>query len=217
MMGKGQNDMSDRTKNIVIVVLCLIITGALGLSIYGLWGERRGLDVPNPNVTLVAAPDQEDFEEHPEWVAEEPEIVDYGENLALGKDVKQNGQTQIYNCKNAVDGDRYTYWEGKPDSYPSEITVDLGEVFALSGAQILLSPNHIWSARTQEVEVQISDDNETFTTIVPRTVLSFDPEENNCAYMAFEDGVQGRYVRFSFYSNTEATAGQAAEIEIYGA
>lgn len=207
--------MSNRAKNVTIAALCAIILAALSLSAYTLSGGRRSSGGPNPNVTLVAAPDQADFEEHPEWLAPEVETVDYGENLALGKEVKQNGQTQVYNCKNAVDGNRYTYWEGKPDAYPSEITVNLGEVMELGGAQILLSPNQIWSARTQEVEVQISEDNETFTSIIPQTVLSFDPAANNCAYIPFAIGTQGQYVRFCFYSNTEATAGQAAEIEIY--
>lgn len=206
--------MNSKTKAITMTVLCVVIIGALGLSAYTL--SRGRPSGPNPNVTLVPAPDQVDFEEHPEWVLPEPEVIDYGENLALGKEVKQNGQTQIYNCKNAVDGNRYTYWEGKADDYPSEITVDLGESMALGGAQILLSPNQIWSARTQEAAVQVSEDGENFTEAFPRTELPFDPAENNCAYLPFEDGMQARYVRFSFYSNTEATAGQAAEIEIYG-
>lgn len=206
--------MSSRRKNAVIAFLCVVIVGSLGLSAYAL--HRKGTAWPNPNVTLVAAPDQTDFEEHPEWVMPEVEVIDYGENLALGKEVKQNGQAQVYNCKNAVDGNRYTYWEGKLDAYPSEITVNLGKVMELGGAQILLSPNQIWSARTQEVSVQVSDDNESFTTVVSQAELSFDPAANNCAYMPFVPGVQGQYVRFCFYANTEAKAGQAAEIEVYG-
>lgn len=208
--------MSNKRENIAIAALCVIIAGALGLSVYTLAKGPRGSAEINPNVTLVAAPDQTGFQEHPEWVAPEPEVIDYGENLALGKEVKQNGQTQVYNCKNAVDGNRYTYWEGKADAYPSEITVDLAEVTELSGAQILLSPNQIWSARTQEMDVQISEDGENFTEVFPKTELAFDPAENNSAYLPFAAGTRGQYVRFRFYSNTEATAGQAAEIEIYG-
>lgn len=208
--------MSSKAKNVTIVILCVVIAGALGLSAYTLSKGQRASGKPNPNVTLVAAPEQTDFEVHPEWIMPEAEVIDYGENLALGKEIRQNGQTQIYNCKNAVDGNRYTYWEGQADAYPSEITVNLGGVMELGGAQILLSPNQIWGARIQEVDVQVSDDNENFTTIVPQTELSFDPAENNCAYLPFEAGVKGQYVRFRFYANTEASAGQAAEIEIYG-
>lgn len=209
--------MSSKAKNIVIAVLCLVIAGALGLSAYNIANAQPVAGEPNPNAVIVAAPDQDDFEQHPDWIIEEPEVIDYGENLALGKEIGQNGQTQVYNCKNAVDGNRYTYWEGKPDAYPSEITVNLGEVMELGGAQILLSPNQIWGARTQDVEVSISDDGEVFTVAAAKTTLSFDPLENgNAAYMGFAAGARGQYVRFSFYSNTGATAGQAAEVEIYG-
>lgn len=209
--------MSSKAKNIVIVILCLVIAGALSLSAYNIANARPASGGVNPNAVVVAAPDQDGFEEHPDWIIEEPEVIDYGENLALGKEIKQNGQTQVYHCKNAVDGNRYTYWEGKADSYPSEITVNLGEVMELGGAQVLLSPNQIWGARTQEVEVSVSDDGEAFTTAAAKTTLSFDPLENgNAVYMPFAAGTRGQYVRFSFYSNSGATAGQAAEVEIYG-
>lgn len=209
--------MSSRGKNIIIVILCLVIVGSAGLTVHGVDSARRVAAGPNPNVTLVAAPDQTDFEEHPEWAAPAPEIIDYGENLAQGRKAQQNGQTQVYNCKNAVDGSRYTYWEGAADSWPGVITIDLEEAAELGGAQIMLSPNQIWGARTQEVEVQVSGDNQEFVTVVPRAALQFDPVENgNAVYLPFDAAVQGQYVRFCFYSNTGASAGQAAEIEIYG-
>ena len=207
--------MSERAKNITIAILCVVIAGALGLSIYTLRsGSHPG---SNPNVTLVSAPEQTDFEEHPEWIIPEPESVDYGENLALDKKARQSSQTQVYNCKNAFDGNRYTYWEGAPDEYPGVVTVDLEAVVELGGAQLMLSPNQIWGARTQEIEVLASTDNENFTIIVPRTAYGFDPVNNgNAVYIPFDSGVQGQYIRFSFYSNTGASNGQAAEIEIYG-
>ena len=77
--------MNSKTKAITMTVLCVVIIGALGLSAYTL--SRGRPSGPNPNVTLVPAPDQVDFEEHPEWVLPEPEVIDYGENLALGKEV----------------------------------------------------------------------------------------------------------------------------------
>lgn len=207
--------MKETTKNILIVILCGIIVCAIGLSAYTIAGRNSG-EEPNPNVTLVTVPDQADFEEHPEWTVPETEPIDYGENIALEKPVKQSGQTDIYNCKNVTDGDRYTYWEGETDDYPNDVTIDMGEVVEMSGARILLNPRAIWRARTQEVEVQVSDDGETFATVYPKTTLSFDPTKDNSAYMAFSQVVQGRYIRFVFYSNTGARGGQAAEIEVYG-
>lgn len=206
--------MSDKMKNTVIVLLCAVIAVSVGLTAYTVYAGRSS-EEPNPNVTLVTTPDQEDFEEHPEWTIPVTEPIDYGENIALEKDVKQSGQTDIYNCRNVNDGDRFTYWEGESNDYPNEVTIDMGEAARMNGARILLNPRAIWGARTQEVEVQVSDDGETFTTIAARTTLSFDPMADNSAYMPFDQVAQGRYIRFVFYANTGAKGGQAAEIEVY--
>lgn len=202
-------------KNIIIFALCALILASLGLGGYAIW-QKQHAEVPNPNVLLVTTPEQEGFEVHPDWTIPVTEPIDYGENLALEKPVKQNGQTQIYNGKNAVDGDRFTYWEGAADSYPNSLVIDLEEEKSITGAQILLNPRQIWGPRTQEVEVLISTDGEQFTTLAEPAVLSFDPLENNSAYIDFGKAVTARYVQFLFYANSGATAGQAAEIEIYG-
>ena len=206
--------MKNMIKNLTIVILCVIIGGAIGISVCTVLAGNK-TDEPNPNVTLITAPDQESFEEHPDWTIAETEPIDYGENIALDKKVKQSGQTEIYNGKNVVDGDRYTYWEGAADSYPNNLTINMEGVVEMSGARILLNPRQIWGARTQEVEVQVSDDGENFTTVYPKTTLSFDPLEDNSAYMEFAEVAKGQYIRFVFYSNTGAKGGQAAEIEVY--
>ena len=209
--------MSKNEKNWgILVILCVVIITAVSLTVRRIAASRHS-DAPNPNVTLVTAPEQTDFEEHPEWTVPETEPIDYGENIALGKDVRQNGQTQIYNCRNVNDGDRFTYWEGAADAYPNEVTIDMGQPEEITGARILLNPRQIWGARTQEVEVLISDDGENFTTVCEKTTLSFDPMADNSAYMLFPETVTGQYILFRFYSNSGASAGQAAEIEVYGA
>ncbi len=206
--------MKNIIKNLIIVVLCVIIGGAIGITVCTVLSER-GANEPNPNMTLVTVPQQESFEEHPDWTIAETEPIDYGVNIALDKKVKQSGQTEIYNGKNVVDGDRYTYWEGAADSYPNELTINMETVVEMSGARILLNPRQIWGARTQEVEVLVSEDGENYTTVYPKTTLSFDPMMDNSAYMEFSESVQGQYIRFVFYSNTGAKGGQAAEIEVY--
>ena len=40
---------------------------------------------------------------------------------------------------------------------------------------------------------------------------------DNSAYMSFPETVTGQYILFRFYSNSGASAGQAVEIEVYGA
>mgnify|MGYP002543438131 CR=1 FL=1 len=209
--------MSKNEKNWgILVILCVVIITAVSLTVRRVAASRHS-DAPNPNVTLVTAPDQTDFEEHPEWTVPETEPIDYGENIALEKAVRQNGQTQIYNCRNVNDGDRFTYWEGAADAYPNEVTIDMGEPMEMTGARILLNPRQIWGARTQKVEVLISDDGENFTTVYEKTTLSFDPMADNSVYMPFPETVTGQYIQFRFYSNSGASAGQAAEIDVYGA
>lgn len=206
--------MSNKVKNGIIALLCGIIAGSIGLSAFTIYAGRTSNE-PNPNVTLVTVPEQEAFEEHPDWTIPVTEPVDYGENIALGKEVMQNGHTQIYHSRNTVDGDRFTYWEGMAGSYPNQVTIDMGGIVEMSGARILLNPRAIWDARTQEVEIQISEDNENYTTIIPKTELAFDPMTDNSVYLPFDEVLQGQYIRFLFYSNSAASAGQAAEIEVY--
>lgn len=208
--------MKKSTRTVLTVLLIVVILASAAATGYIL-REKNSREVINPNVTLVTAPEQEDFEVHPEWTLPEPEIIDYGENLALGKKVTQNGSTQIYQCRNAVDGDRFTYWEGLQDSYPNIVTVDLGETQNISGFGILLNPRQIWSARTQEVEVQLSDDGEEFSTLLPAQTVEFDPMTDNRCYLPVEESTEARYVRFVFTANSGAKAGQAAELEIYKA
>lgn len=205
---------TEKSKNVILVVLMVIIVAALSTGIWAVL-TREPIETVNTNVTLVPAPVQDDFEVHPEWVLPEVEPIDYGENIAPGKTVSENGHTQVYHCRNINDGETLTYWEGRADDYPNEITFDMEESVAVSGARILLNPRSNWGARTQDVEVQISDDNENFSTVYPKTTLSFDPNSGNHAYMEFDTMIEARYIRFVFYANTGATGGQAAEIEIY--
>ena len=208
--------MKKSIRTALTIFLIAVILASAAVTVYIL-REKRSREIVNPNVTLVTAPEQEDFEVHPEWTLPEPEVIDYGENLALGKKVTQNGSTQIYQCRNAVDGDRFTYWEGLQNSYPSIITVDLEEPQKISGFGILLNPRQIWNARTQDVEIQTSDDGEEFTTLLPTQTVEFDPMTDNRCYLPLDESVQARYVRFVFTANSGADAGQAAEIEVYKA
>lgn len=207
--------MKKSLKNGLLVLFAAVIFGASVVTVKTV-REKQEAQKVNPNVTLVTTPEQTDFEVHPDWTLPEPEEIDYGENLALGKPITQNGNAQIYQCRNAVDGDRFTYWEGSPDNYPNIITVDLKESETVSGFGILLNPRQIWSARTQDVEIQGSLDGETFETILACQTAEFDPLKDNRCYLPLEENTEIRYVRFVFTANTGGKAGQAAEVEIYG-
>lgn len=215
-LSKEGDTVKTSVRNALLIFFAAVILGSFAVTARTIQ-KKRAARTANPNVTWVTAPDQTDFEVHPDWTLPEPEAIDYGENLALGKPVTQNGSTQIYQCRNAVDGDRFTYWEGAQEDYPNIITVDLEEARTVSGIGILLNPRQIWSARTQDVEIQGSLDGETFETLLPCRTVEFDPLTDNRCYLPLEESVQTRYVRFVFTANTGAKAGQAAEVEIYGA
>ena len=206
--------MKKTTRTVLIFALAAVTILCLASAVW-ITHQKNARELPNPNVTLVAAPEQTEFEELSDWTLPEPEEIDYGENLALNKPITQNGNTQIYQCRNAVDGDRFTYWEGVQDEYPNIITVDLEQPESISGFGILLNPRQIWSARTQEVEIQISDDGESFAVLLPAQTVSFDPLADNRCYLPLEAPVTAQYVRFVFTANSGARAGQAAEVEIY--
>lgn len=206
--------MNNTTKNIAIVILCVIIVGALGLSFYRIAvGDIS--DEPNPNVTLVTAPEQSDFELHPEWGGPQLSYTDYGENLALGKLVTQNGNTDIYHCSNVTDGNVQTYWEGLSGLLPNEVTIDMDVITEMAAVQILLNPDPVWGTRVQEIEIQVSTDGESYTTVYDKAPLSFDTADTNSVYIPFTETVNGQYVKVLFHSNTGAGGGQAAEIEVY--
>ncbi|MDR3284982.1 MAG: discoidin domain-containing protein [Treponema sp.] len=136
-------------------------------------------------------------------------------NLALGKSVAVSSKIYDFTGAKAVDGDISSYWEGAADKYPNSVTIDLSSSIQLSTAVIRLNPQRIWGKRTQRIEVQVSDDNNAFTTLVPEADSVFDPGANGNA-VAIPLNTKTRYVRLIVTTNTGAKAGQIAELEIYG-
>jgi hypothetical protein len=208
--------MNNKTKTILLVILCVIIVASLGLSAWKILSAGSS-DKPNPNATIIAAPEQSDFEPHPEWSGNKPQVSyhDYGENLAAGKAATANAQLDGYFSYEVTDSDLTTYWEAPSGAYPNEVTIDLGAVTEIGSAQILLNPDPIWGSRVQEIEVQVSTDGESYATVFPKTALTFDTADTDSAYIPFTEAISGQYVKFLFHSNTGAAGGQAAEIEIY--
>ncbi|MBQ9167084.1 MAG: discoidin domain-containing protein [Oscillospiraceae bacterium] len=206
--------MNNKAKTIIIVILCVIIAGALGFSFYKICADSAS-DEPNPNVTLVTTPEQSDFELHPEWGGSKAQYTDYGENLAKGKITRSNGYVDGFGPANATDGKVSTYWEGAAGKYPNEMVIDMGSVTEMGAAQIKLVPESIWGCRLQEIEIQVSVDGENYTTVYPKTMLTFDSAKTNSAYMPFTEAVSAQYVKVLFHSNNGAGGGQASEIEVF--
>lgn len=142
-------------------------------------------------------------------------LEDLGTNLALHLEAEASSYTQDKLVEKCNDGDATTYWEGAPDSYPNALTVDLKSVQSIKAVRIKLNPDGIWEKRSQTLSIQGSLDNKKFEKIQDAQDYVFDPESNaNIVTIKF-DPVKTQYVRLNFTANSGATAGQAAEVEIY--
>lgn len=136
-------------------------------------------------------------------------------NLALGKTATENNHILDFSVEKAFDGDTASYWEGAANSYPNVVTVDLEKKVALKSITLRLNPRKIWTARTQTIEVSVSDDGSAFRTVVPQADYEFSPLEGGNA-VTIDLPTSARYIRLTFTANTEATAGQLAELEVTG-
>lgn len=134
-------------------------------------------------------------------------------NLALGRTVTSNNNTQNYVASNVNDGNVNTYWEGAANSYPNILTADLGSSQSVN--KIVLKLNSSWEERSQTFSVLTSNDNSNYATTVAAAAYTFSPSASNTVTVNFNQ-VSARYIRLQFTANTKATGGQAAEFEIYG-
>jgi len=135
-------------------------------------------------------------------------------NLAYGKYAKSNNHIYEFTADKAVDGEVLSYWEGGANAYPNDLSVDLGKPTKVSKLVLKLNPKRIWQPRTQTIEVLGSDDGESFRSLVPAKAYDFDPiDSDNSVEIAVDAKVNQVMLRFT--TNTEATAGQLAELEVY--
>lgn len=136
-----------------------------------------------------------------------------GTNLALGTTVAANNTFSGFPAANAVDGNTSSYYEGAAGSYPNTLTVDLGS--ARNVGTVVLKLPASWGSRTQTLSIAGSTNNTAYSTLAASQTYTFNPVSNNTVSIAFT-AASARYVRVSFTANSGSTAGQAAELEIYG-
>jgi len=135
-------------------------------------------------------------------------------NLAYGKYSTSNNHIFDFTSDRAFDGEVLSYWEGAANTYPNDLTVDLGKPTPIGRLVLKLNPKRIWSPRTQTVEVLTSLDGTKFTPAVAAKGYDFDPIDGDNS-VTLPLTVETQFVRLSFTANTEANAGQIAELEIY--
>jgi hypothetical protein len=136
-----------------------------------------------------------------------------GTNLALGQSITANNTFSGFPAAGAVDGNSSTYYEGAAGSYPNILTVDLGS--AQNVGTVVLKLPASWGSRTQTFSVTGSTNNTAYNTLATSQTYTFTPVSNNTVSIAFA-AASARYVRVSFTANSGASAGQAAEFEVYG-
>lgn len=137
--------------------------------------------------------------------------------------VDSTKHSDVYNVEKVVDGDATgtSYYESS--TLPAHIVIDLGDVYSISTMVLSLPPSLMWNARTQEIEIQTSNSNAsyssstTFETAVSKKGYLFDPQVGNRNIIPLE-GVEARFIKVIVYSN-DITAGygaQLSEISVYG-
>ncbi|TDT38905.1 pectate lyase-like protein [Streptomyces sp. BK208] len=137
-----------------------------------------------------------------------------GTNLARNKPAEATSTTQNYVAANATDDSTSTYWEAAGN--PADLTVKLGSDADVSGVVVKLSPDPVWSARTQSIQVLGRAQGESgFTSLRDRADYAFSPGQGNAVTIPVGGRVSD--VRLRFFSNTGAPGGQVAEFQVIGA
>lgn len=205
--------MKIRTTIIAILVLVNVLLGGTLL----LFLKKPELKIIDSNVTIHEAIEQTASMEHPDFIKEEYTLIlPEGENIALKKKVEASNFNDVYTPRKVVDGIATgpSYWEGKGNTYPNTITVDLEEEATIHAIRICLSPMAIWGKRVQTFSVHTSNDGEKFTELYPSKDYTFDPDTGNEVQFLFDD-ISTRYVKLEFTGNTGSGGAQVAELEIY--
>ena len=153
------------------------------------------------------------------------EVEFYPPSLTYMKSVVDSSEhNDVYPVGNVVDGEPSgtSYYESK--SLPAYIVIDLADVYQLQKVVLCLPPILTWTARTQNIEILVSDSNleynastTTFTTVKQRADYLFDPQTGNRVIIDM-DNVSCRYLKVVIYSNDNAGGygAQLSEISAYG-
>ncbi|GAA3288176.1 discoidin domain-containing protein [Dactylosporangium vinaceum] len=135
-------------------------------------------------------------------------------NLAAGRVTRDSGHADVYGSGNVADADPGTYWESRSNAFPAWVQVDLGNPATARRAVLRLPPSDSWPARTQRIELQGSNDDKTFTTVVGAATYSFDAASGQRASVTLP-GTPWRYIRVVFTANSLQAAGQLSSLELY--
>ena len=206
----------------ILPALNLVLLAAV-IVVLVLWYDDRKTyeDIrvnASSNITVVESPEQTEAMEHPAFIREEyVSIVPEGINIAGdGKQIDANSYADVYVPRKAIDGNLNgaSYWEAAADSYPNILEIGYEESHEIHAIKVGLCPKSIWGKRYQEFSVEISEDGQNYTELIPMTQYEFTPDRNNEVVLEF-DPVSMMGIRLNFISNTGASGAQVAEFEVY--
>lgn len=205
--------MSRRNKTLVMVLA--VVTFVLWGTVLFFWVQSQKLG--DGRITVVAVPDRTESTQNPLFIKEtyEPVVLD-GTNIALDAKITANGFQDVYTPAKAADGrtEGISYWEGENDAYPNILTATFKEEHRIHAIKVCLCPQSVWSVRMQTFRVEVSEDGENFTELLPDEAYEFNPDTANEVVLEFDE-VTCEAMQLVFTGNTGAGGAQVAEFEIY--
>ena len=147
----------------------------------------------------------------------------FGPSLSYRKPiVDSTDYADVYDPSRLTDGEPNgtSYYESA--SLPAHIVIDLRDVYLVNSISLHLPALLSWTLRNQEIELSASDSNldynaseTTFTTIMSKRSLAFDPTMGNMNLITFDDSISMRYLKIVIYSNDIAGGYMAQLSEVY--
>lgn len=204
----------NRTKKVLIVLLAVAAAILWCVILILFVGGRK---TSYGHTSVVKTPDRTESTENPLFVKEvyEPVIPD-GTNIAADARITANGFNDVYTPVKVNDGrtEGQSYWEGTNGAYPNILTAAFQEAHTIHAIKVCLNPQSVWSTRMQTFCVQMSEDGENFTELIPANEYEFNPDTANEVVLDFNE-VSCKAVQLVFTGNTGAGGAQVAELEIY--
>jgi len=135
-------------------------------------------------------------------------------NLGLCATMSASGYTQNYVPANVNDGNTSTYWESTDNSFPQWLEASFSTPQQVGSVTLDLPPLSDWNTRTQTIEILGSTDGTTWTTLVPATGYTFNPDTGNTVTISLPTTTV-QDLQLYFTANTGWPAGQISEFEIF--
>lgn len=126
----------------------------------------------------------------------------YPASLTFNKAVSASPHEDVYTANHLTDGNPLTYYEAKKGSWPAEVTIDMGDVYAVKVINLALPPLMQWEPRTQTLSIHASVDGAAYREIVPEAPYTFDPATGNMVEIALPDEPELRFIKIVVTSNS---------------